>query len=136
MNNIKKNDLNFGYLKEEEALETIQNKLSNCLQKVKNKYFVFDYSCDSCYVELKSRRNTHDKYPDTMVGKNKIDFAKKSDRPVYFCFSFIDGLFFWKYNDEDIKKGNVEFRTGGRNDRGKEEYKDYAFIKTKILEKI
>jgi len=136
MNIIKKNDLNFGYLKEEEALETIQNKFSNCLQKVKNTYFVFDYSCDSCYVELKSRRNTHDKYPDTMVGKNKIDFAKKSDRPVYFCFSFTDGLFFWKYNDEDIKKGNVELRTGGRNDRGKEEYKDYAFIKTKILEKI
>ena len=77
MNIIKKNDLNFGYLKEEEALETIQNKFSNSLQKVKNKYFVFDYSCDSCYVELKSRRNTHDKYPDTMVGKNKIDFAKK-----------------------------------------------------------
>jgi hypothetical protein len=53
MNYIKNNDLNFGYLKEEEALETIQNKFSNCLQKVKNKYFVFDYSCDSCYVELK-----------------------------------------------------------------------------------
>jgi hypothetical protein len=136
MNNIKKNDLNFGYLKEEEALEAIQNKFSNCLQKVKNKYFVFDYSCDNCYVELKSRRNTHDKYPDTMVGKNKIDFAKKSDRPVYFCFSFTDGLYFWKYNEEDMKTGNVEFRTGGRNDRGKEEYKDYAFIKTNILEKI
>jgi hypothetical protein len=136
MNYIKNNDLNFGYLKEEEALEAIQNKFSNCLQKVKNKYFVFDYSCDSCYVELKSRRNTHDKYPDTMVGKNKIDFAKKSDRPVYFCFSFTDGLYFWKYNEEDMKTGNVEFRTGGRNDRGKEEYKDYAFIKTNILEKI
>ena len=57
MNNIKKYDLNFGYLKEEEALKTIQNKFSNSLQKVNNKYFVFDYSCDSCYVELKSRRN-------------------------------------------------------------------------------
>ena len=90
MNNIKKSDLKFGNYKEVEALKTIQNKFSNCLKKVRDNYFVFDYSCDNCYVELKSRRNTHDKYPDTMVGKNKIDFAEKSDRPVYFCFSFTD----------------------------------------------
>jgi hypothetical protein len=136
MNNIKKSDLKFGNYKEVEALKTIQNKFSNCLKKVRDNYFVFDYSCDNCYVELKSRRNSHDKYPDTMIGKNKIDFAEKSDRPCYFCFSFTDGLYFWKYNKEDIENGNVEFRIGGRNDRGKEEYKDYAFIKTNILEKI
>ena len=71
-----------------------------------------------------------------MVGKNKLDYAEKADRPVYFCFSFTDGLYFWKYNKEDIDKGNVEIRIGGRNDRGRQEYKDYAFIKTNILEKI
>ena len=136
MNIIKKNDLKFGNLKEIEELGKIRNKFHQSLKKVENNYFVFDYLCDNCYVELKSRRNTHDKYPDTMVGKNKIDYAEKSDRPVYFCFSFTDGLYFWKHNKEDFENGNVEYRIGGRNDRGKEEYKNYAFIKTKILEKI
>lgn len=136
MNYKKQNDLQFGNYKEDEILKEIQNKFSSCLKKVKDTYFVFDYVCDKCYVELKSRRNSHDKYPDTMVGKNKLDFAEKTNRPVYFCFSFTDGLYYWKYNKEDITNGNIEFRIGGRNDRCKEEYKNYAFIKTKILEKI
>jgi len=136
MNIIKQNDLKFGDIKELELLETIQDKFNTSLKKVSNNNFVFDFSCDNCYVELKSRRNTHDKYPDTMVGKNKLDFAEKSDRTVIFCFSFTDGIYYWKYNKEDIENGNVEFRVGGRNDRGRREYKDYAFIKTSILEKI
>jgi len=133
---VKLNDLNFGIKKEFDNFKLIQDKFSNNLEMTSNKYFVFDYVCDECYVELKSRRNTHNKYPDTMVGKNKIDYAEKSDRPVYFCFGFTDGLYFWKYNKEDIENGNVEFRVGGRSDRGRYEYKDYAYIKTHILEKI
>ena len=46
------NSLKFRIFKEEEAIQTIQNKFSNCLQKVKNNYFVCDYSCDNFYVEF------------------------------------------------------------------------------------
>ena len=34
------------------------------------------------------------------------------------------------------ENGNVSFRVGGRCDRGRYEYKDYAYIKTSILQKI
>ena len=136
MNKIKEIDLKFGEEKEVGELNTLQNTFSKNLKRVNDKYFLFDFTSDTCYVELKSRRNTHNKYPDTMIGKNKIDYAEKSDKDVFFCFSFTDGLFYWKYNKTDIENGNVEFRLGGRNDRGKEEYKNYAFIKNSILIKI
>jgi hypothetical protein len=71
-----------------------------------------------------------------MIGKNKLDYASHTKRPVYFAFGFEDGLYYWKYNEEDLKNGNVEFRVGGRTDRGMDEIKAYAYIKTGILIKV
>ena len=135
LNPVKINDLSFGLKKEISEIERIRNRFSNTL-KPTNNFFVFDYVSNECYVELKSRRNKLNTYPDTMVGVNKLDYAETADRPVYFVFSFIDGLYYWKYNKEDIQNGNVRFSVGGRCDRGKAEYKDYAYIKTDILEMI
>jgi hypothetical protein len=132
---VKLNDLNYGVKKEVELLEKFRSKFSNDLE-LTDKYFVFDYECESCFVELKSRRVTKDKYPDTMIGKNKLDYAEHANRAVYFCFDFTDGLYYWKFNPDDFKNDNVNFRVGGRCDRGKYEYKDYAYIKTSILQKI
>lgn len=135
LNPVKLNDLDFGLKKEISEIEKIRNKFSNRL-KPTNNFFVFDYVSPECYVELKSRRNKLNTYPDTMVGKNKMDYAETTDRPVYFVFSFIDGTYYWKYNKEDITNGNVNFKIGGRCDRDKNEYKDYAYINTSILELI
>ena len=135
VNAVNLNDFDFGRNKELSEISKIRNKFSKSL-KPTNNFFVFDYVSPECYVELKSRRNKLNTYPDTMVGKNKMDYAKTADRPVYFVFSFIDGLYYWKYNNEDILNGNVRFSVGGRCDRGFEEYKDYAYIKTDILELI
>jgi hypothetical protein len=135
LNTVKLNDLDFGMKKEISELDKIRNRFSNSLKPTKD-FFVFDYVSKDCYVELKSRRNKLNTYPDTMVGKNKMDYAETADRPVYFVFSFIDGLYYWKYNKEDIQNGNVRFSVGGRCDRGREEYKTYAYISTKILQLI
>ena len=129
-------DIKFGLDLEFEHYELLKNKFDKSLEKNTYKYALFDYIGDKCFIELKSRRNEHNKYKDTMIGCNKLLFARNCAKEVYFVFCFTDGLYFWKYNEGDMKTGNVEFRTGGRNDRGKEEYKDYAFIKTNILEKI
>lgn len=135
LNPVKINDLSFGLKKEITEIEKIRNRFSNSL-KPTNNFFVFDYVSPECYVELKARRNKLNTYPDTMVGKNKMDYAETADRPVYFVFSFIDGLYYWRYNKEDILNGGVRFSVGGRCDRGKAEYKQYAYIKTDILELI
>jgi len=135
VNPIKLTDLAFGRTKEISEIVKIRKRFSQSL-KPTNNFFVYDYVSKDCYVELKSRRNYLNTYSTTIVGKNKMDYAETSDRPVYFVFSFIDGLYYWKYNKKDLQNGNVIFDIGGRCDRGRDEYKTYAYIKTSILQLI
>jgi len=128
-------DLKFGLQKEDENLTLIRTAIDSNLQKTSNNFFVIDFSSKDCYIELKSRRCQKDTYPDTMIGLNKVEFAKKSEKPTYFCFSFTDGLYYWKYDEEEAKEA-VEYRSGGRWDRGKDETKPYAYIKCSFLKKI
>ena len=128
-------DYNFGLDKEGEIFEKLKSKFGDDLKKSEDKYSLFDYYSDTCYVELKSRRCSSHTYPDTMIGKNKIDFASTSDKPVYFIFSYNDGLFWYQYNSEEVIR-SMEIRQGGRRDRGKPEVKDYCFIKTEFLKRI
>ena len=95
-------------------------------------YNTFDYQGDNKYIELKSRNNKIDKYDKTMVGYNKIIRASTILEDVYFFFWFTDGLFYWKFN-RDI---DLEVKRAGRQDRGKFEYNNYAFIPTTLLTKI
>lgn len=132
-------DIEYGLQKEKEHLNIMRDIFCDKLVKSSSKWFVFDYSSDECYVELKSRRCNHDKYIDTMIGLNKINYCSylnENSKPVYFCFNFDDGLYYWKYNKADIDNGNVQIRKGGRTDRGFDERKDYAYIKTEILKKV
>lgn len=82
-------------------------------------------------LELKSRNITHKQYPDLMIGLNKINEAKKfySEADYHFLFLCKDGLYGWIYSPD--KKLN--FRRGGRTDRGKDEIRDQAFIPSKDL---
>lgn len=136
MNSVKKTDIEFGLAKECENLEIIKNMFDSGLKKISDNYYCFDFSSESCYVELKSRRCKHTQYKDTMIGQNKLDYASKSSKPVYFVFAFDDGLYYWKYNSEDMANGNVGIRDGGRKDRGYDEIKKYGYIKTEILIKV
>eukprot|EP01043_Picozoa_sp_COSAG02_P072837 COSAG02_NODE_13905_length_1332_cov_1.576642_2_plen_142_part_00 len=103
------------------------NKFCKC-----SKNYEFDFMNSEYTIELKSRRNNFNKYPSTMCGYNKLKIAEDNpDNKYKFLFLFTDGLYEWEYNKEEytIKKG-------GRKDRGKFEYKDYAYIgidKLKLL---
>jgi hypothetical protein len=130
-----KKDLKFGKQKEDENLELIRSAIDVNLQKSLNNFYVIDFTSKDCYIELKSRRCSKTTYPDTMIGLNKLEFAKKSEKPTYFCFSFTDGLYCWKY-DEDEEADAISYREGGRNDRGKDETKPYAYIKCEYLKKL
>jgi len=127
-------DKQYGAEKEKELLP-ILSKYFNFDLKPKHKYFVFDYECDTAFIELKSRRGISNEYPTTIVGKNKIDYADKCNKDVYFVFDYSDGLFYWKYDREEIGKG-VRIGKCGRVDRGKREIKDYCFISIDLLETI
>ena len=128
----KKRDIEFGDAKEIEHWEAISCALDCSLNRVANKYALFDYEGEGVKAELKSRRNYKYTYPTTMVSANKVDEAyANTNTEHYFCFSFTDKLCYIKYDKERF--ANYTRQRGGRCDRGYAEIKDYVFIPVRDL---
>ena len=127
----KTKDLAFGIKSEiscKALIETITGKLAQT-----EPFAIFDYYNEHYLVELKARRNDYNKYPTTMVGKNKIDKAGREHyKKCMFCFKFFDGLYYHIY-DPTIK---YQVKKGGRCDRGCPEIKDYVYIPIELLTKV
>jgi hypothetical protein len=126
--NKYKEDFKLGLTQEDILLEVIKKKFGNDIVKTKLSS-IFDFKSETTLIELKTRRVKKDTYPDTMIGLNKIEYAAKSDKEIYFAFQFIDGLYYWKYDKDVI----LNYRGGGRSDRGKCEYKPYCYIPVNLL---
>ena len=94
----KYSDLVFGKLKEVEIKEILEQYFNTTLQ-TSSKYNLIDFYNDDLYIELKSRRNTYCKFDTTIIGSNKIDYAKSLNKKVIFVFNFIDGLYFIEYSN-------------------------------------
>lgn len=98
----QKEDLAFGLASEAHHLALLSDFLEP-LRKTPSTFAPFDYSNESntLYVELKTRRIPHRKYPTTLIGKNKVDFASKDpSRRFYFVFCYTDGLYYIRYDKE------------------------------------
>ena len=66
-------------------------------------YDNFDFVNEIFTIELKTRRNSKNKFYDTIIGKCKFDKADEilSDNPdkrILFVFNFTDGIWYWEYN--------------------------------------
>ena len=134
-NEIKINDLAFGFLAEDKYLPIIKNYFNNDNIKKTPQNNLFDYECDGIKIELKSRRINHNKYNTLIFGKNKYDKGLEyiqNNEKVYFIFNCLDGLYIWEQTLEEIP----QFKRGGRNDRGRPEYTDLAHIPISWLKKI
>ena len=131
--NIKKfnQDYSIG-IKNELSVLKILNELGFDVKKTAKSH-PFDFYNDEYYFELKSRNVYKYTYPTTIIGLNKIEFAKKTDKVCIFLFKFIDGLNFYIYNKDDPEN---KINIGGRSDRGIDEYKPYFHIPISSLNPI
>lgn len=132
----KNSDIKFGLDNELKLFKLLKETFDKDLVRTTGKYAIFDYRSELCDVELKTRKNNYDTYPDTMIGANKLEYAEKTDKNVYFVFSFFDGNYYYKYDKKDVDNGLIQFRAGGRKDRGFNEINQYAFIPISSLIKI
>jgi len=126
-------DLEFGGIQENNLLPIFRGKFDALLCKT-NKNAIVDYISPKTTLELKSRNCKHNTYDSVMIGKNKIDYAILSKKKVILAFNYIDGVYYYEFKKEDVDNGNIEFKMGGRVDRGRDERKIYAFINTSILQ--
>lgn len=126
----------YGMDKEIELLPTLRHFFhDNTLQRNVDPFSPLDYvnETKTLFAELKSRKCRHDHYPTTMIGVNKIHAAKKVSE-CYFVFSFLNGTYFWKYNESDLAE--FEKTKGGRCDRGCVEERMYYYIPIRFLSKL
>jgi hypothetical protein len=123
-----KSDYQYGIKKENTSL----NKLSKVFGELKKsyQYALFDFCNDEYEVELKSRRCKSNTYPTTMVGYNKLLYAKKHPNKKYvFAFNFEDGLY---YHPIDLEY-DYNIQEGGGYGRA---VKPYVYIPIEELTKI
>tara|TARA_R110002020_G_scaffold31075_1_gene97335 strand:+ start:138 stop:662 length:525 start_codon:yes stop_codon:yes gene_type:complete len=135
---ILKEELKKGTEEEERLKEIIEKKYKVSLKKL-DQYNPMDFVCNKFFVEIKSRRNKHDAYSTTIIGKNKIDYAKKylftmnqfaweEDKfKVLFVFAFEDGDWFIEqkeHNDKWLEECEVKeiTRNDGLGTKDKEHY--------------
>jgi len=105
-----------------------------------DRFCSFDFKNDNFTIELKTRKNTKDKFYDTIIGECKFKKAEdilkgEPERRIIFVFNFTDGIYFWEYNS-NVARAFGE-RWIRRRDLGPD-YKgqNYKLIPVNILKKL
>jgi len=122
-------DHTYGLLEQSKQLPVIQKFFNKDIKEIENKLSPFDYECDTHVYELKTRTNTLNKYPTTMIGRNKIE-AKKD---IILIFKYTDCLTYINYNKELFD--TFEIKPFDRNVKEKSK-KDYIYIPIQHLKII
>ena len=128
--NVKK-DYDWGLKKEPIVIKELSKLYKDRPEfKKLGKYDHFDYcSWDeeaNIFVEIKSRRNAHDAYEETIVPSIKIRKALRLvglGHKALFVINFTDGIYY-----VDFEKASMRFGYNARTDRGAIELSHYAFI--------
>lgn len=124
-------DYQYGIDSEKEILQILNSKF-DCNLKQTNKYDPYDFIDDDkkVIVELKTRRNTKNRYDSTIIGFHKIQkIMIKKDYKKILCFRFTDDLVYYRL---DSINNNWVSRSG-RKDRGILEFSQYYHIPTDKL---
>ena len=133
-------DFAFGTNSEINNLPILQNFFNDdTLVRDIDRYAIFDYTNNKdLLIELKTRNCEYEKYETTMINVIKINKSKKLSKThnIYFLFLFTNGLYYWKYDVNELHKLN--YKLGGRSDRTNlySEKKMYTYIDIKLLTRI
>ena len=96
-------DLDFGLQNEKSTFAELKKYVGSGLRKHFHKFALYDYFNPETrtYYELKTRRNvSHDQYPDTVIGYNKVADADLSRGDHYLLFKFTDGIYGCKVEEK------------------------------------
>ena len=140
MNNIQRKDLNFGFKSEEEIHSILEELFGNLLRSTRNpemgEYYEFDKYNEDFFIEVKTRRIKHDKYPTLFFGENKLikgdELLKKCPHlRIFYLWRCNDGIYGWEHRSSEY-----DVCKRGRCDRGKDEFDDCVDIKQKYIKPL
>lgn len=118
-----------GLIEQTALLPVIRDFFNRDINEINNKLSPFDYECDKFYYELKTRTNTKNKYPTTLIGRNKIEGTKKT----ILIFKYVDCLCYIKYKKSLFD--TFEIKKFDRNVK-EQNKRDYIYIPIEHLKII
>jgi hypothetical protein len=89
-----------GSKEENRVLPIIKEFFNKDIQRFEDRYSKYDYFDNECVYELKTRFNSHDKYPTTLITMNKLT----EDKKLILLFNFRDCLTYIEYDKERFSK--------------------------------
>jgi len=122
-------DYKAGIIEQSKLLPVIKNYFNKDIKEIENRYSTFDYECNECYYELKTRTNNYKKYPTTLIGRNKIEASKD----IILIFKYTDCLTYIKYDKELFD--TFEIKQFDRNIKEPNK-RDYIYIPINYLKII
>lgn len=132
-----KSDLAFGTANESAQHKTLEGIFKKKLIH-RGGFTPFDYDDGATlFIELKSRRIPHDKYPTAIIGANKVEAAASNpNRTYWFCYAYEDGIFGIQYSKELFDTfEKTEYSRGSREDYHNKP-QECVFIPCKLLKKL
>jgi len=130
-------DLAYGINSEVTHKQSLEGFFKKSLTR-RGGYNTFDYDDGATlFVELKSRRIRHNKYPTAIIGANKVDVAALNpSRSYWFCYAYEDGIYGIPYSKEVFDDFEVsDYSRGDRMDYHNRPQKCY-FIPSHLLQKL
>lgn len=121
------NDYIFGTENQKIVLPQIIQHFNRPIVENPGQYAKYDFTDDLYNYELKSRKNTLNKYPDTMITMNKLNEGSKG---LILLFSFTDCLAYIEYDAELFKTFKTSNFSRAKIEADK---KMHIFIPTDLL---
>lgn len=106
-NNLKEersfqNDYNFGIQNEKNIMNLLNKVFEEEFEKTTNPYALYDFIGNKgTIIEMKSRRNTYNQYPTTIIPVHKVVSGFKKH---IFLFQFTDGSYYIQYDADRFSK--------------------------------
>jgi len=136
----QRKDLSYGFKSENEIHSILEEHFGTLFKSKLNpemgKYYEFDKYNEEYFIEIKSRRIQHDKYPTLFFGENKLikgdEILKKCPHlRVFYLWRCQDGIYGWEHRSSEYT-----ICKRGRNDRGIDEYDDCIDILQKYIKPL
>jgi hypothetical protein len=127
-------DLSFGMNSQKDVITELDSYFDTSFSEL-SRFSLFDFvgKNNTVYVELKSRRITHNQYATALIGKNKIEFCNDSQKKYYFVFSYVDGLYYIEYDKKVFSNFECSKYKRGERVGIYDGEKETVFIPTNLL---
>lgn len=90
------NSYQFGKKAEKDILPILQEFFKREIKEYTERFSKFDFYDEIYNYELKTRTNSYNKFPTTMITENKVSGEKKQ----IFIFNFTDAIYYIEYDKE------------------------------------